>query len=99
MNGLNTMPDRLFTFTPRVLAAGVRAVARYLYKGSGLAASIILVTENRSTYLNLSLAALARQLLPYDLWEVIIADNASQDNITTVLDRYEKEKCLPIVRI
>ena len=59
-------------------------------RSPGIAASVVIPTRNRSTYLDLVLASLEQQLLPRRCWEVVIVDNASQDDTPAVLDRRDR---------
>lgn len=58
-------------------------------------ASIVIATRNQATYLDLDLASLECQLLPKKSWEVLVVDEASQDDTPAVLDAYKSR--LPLV--
>jgi len=61
-------------------------LARLLKRRNGVAASIIIVTRNQATYLEMTLASLERQLFPSVYWELVIVDDASEDNTVEVVN-------------
>lgn len=61
--------------------------------------SVIIATRDKATYLDLTLAALERQLFPEGAWEVVISNDASRDATTDVLSRYEDRKKIRVVRV
>ena len=79
------------------LNAAVRPLLRGLSRASGLAASVIMPTCNKATYLDLTLATLEHQVFPADLWELIVIDDASADTTPQVLGFYEERGRLPLV--
>ncbi len=66
---------------------------------TGIAASVVIATRDKATYLDLTLAALEHQIFPLNAWEVIVADDASRDGTADILGRYEKRGNLSIVRL
>jgi len=82
-----------------LMAASARLLTRGLCGHGGLAASVLIATRNRATYLDLTLAALERQSFPRDAWEVVVADAGSQDETGDVLDRYQQRRRLRIERL
>lgn len=72
-------------------------LANTLAKETGVAASVIIATRNKATYLDLTLAALERQIFPAGMWEVIVVDDASQDNTAPTLNKYAKRGALRLV--
>lgn len=50
---------------------------------AGTVVSVLILTRNRSSYLSLTIAALERQTLDRNHWEVIVLDNASHDDTHT----------------
>lgn len=78
--------------------AAVRALSNTLGGRGGLAASVVIATRNKATYLDLTLEALERQIFPSYAWEVIVMDDASDDNTSAVLDKFEKQRRLPVMR-
>jgi hypothetical protein len=77
---------------PRILRRTVASfalrpmVASLCVAFPGIAASVVIPTRNRSTYLELVLASLEQQLLPRRCWEAVIVDNASQSNSRILTD-------------
>ncbi len=71
-----------------IAVASAMPLANALAKGTGIAASVIIATRNKASYLDLTLASLERQLFPAEMWEVVVADDASQDDTTTILGKY-----------
>jgi GT2 family glycosyltransferase len=59
-------------------------------------ASIIMATQNKASYLELTLASLERQSVPRDAWELIVVDDASSDETPDVLTRIEASGRLPL---
>ena len=66
-------------------------------RATGIAASVIMPTCNRATYLDLTLAMLERQVFPGDLWELIVMDDASADATPQILTLYQERGRLPLV--
>ena len=79
------------------LRAGVRPLLRGMGHGTGLAASVIMPTCNKATYLDLTLATLECQVFPDDLWELIVVDDASADATPQILSLYQERGRLPLV--
>lgn len=80
---------RLMASTQRAIAvASAAPLANALAKDTGIAASVIIATRNRATYLDLTLAALEHQLFPTGMWEVVVVDDASQDDTALILNKY-----------
>jgi glycosyltransferase involved in cell wall biosynthesis len=82
-----------------VAAASVKPLANALAKRTGIAASVVIATRDKATYLDLTLAALERQIFPSDTWEVVVADDGSRDDTLNILDKYESRKILRLVRL
>lgn len=76
-----------------------RPLALNFAKGHGCAVSVVMVTRNRATYLDFSLARLERQTFPRDLWQVVVIDNASCDNTEEILDKYGRRNLLPMKHV
>lgn len=77
---------------------GIRMLATKLLKGKqGPALSVIVVTSDNASYLNLTLASLSCQKLPADCWELIVIENGSFDNTTDILNFYQEGGCLPLI--
>jgi len=75
--------------TQRLLTlAALGPLVKLLTARNGVAVSVIIATRNRATYLELALASLERQLFPSAHWEVVVADDASDDNTSQVLEEY-----------
>ncbi len=81
-----------------LMRATGRLVARFLQGRSELAASVVIATQDRATYLNLTLAALERQSFPEDAWEVVVGDSGSRDETAALLDRFESRGHLRMTR-
>jgi len=91
---------RLVTSAQRTIAiASNKPLAKALAKQTGIAASVIIATRDKATYLDLTLAALERQLFPEGAWEVVVSDDASRDATADVLSRYEDRKKIRVVRV
>lgn len=84
---------------PSLRALALRLALRPLLGPEGHAASVVIATWERCTYLDLTLASLERQTVPRDLWEVVVADNASRDDTPAVLERYASRLNLRTVRL
>ena len=76
--------------------AGLRPLLRGLSRDD-VAASVIMPTYNKATYLDLTLATLERQVFPSDLWELIVIDDAANDSTAQVLAFYQERGRLPLV--
>lgn len=72
-------------------------MARQLCGEAGLAASVVIVTRDRASYLEFTLAALERQTFPASAWEVIVVDDASLDDTRTVLESCQQRGRLQLV--
>ena len=79
------------------LNAAARPLLRGMSRASGIAASVIMPTCNKATYLDLTLATLEHQIFPADLWELIVIDDASADTTPQVLKFFEDRGRLPLV--
>ena len=82
------LPDGLTSLRRTVLCAAVRPLLRGMSRATGIAASVIMPTCNKATYLDLTLAALERQVFPDDLWELVVIDDASADATPQILTLY-----------
>lgn len=89
--------NSLISLRRAALSAAVRPLLRGLSHETGIAASIIMPTCNKATYLDLTLATLECQVFPNDLWELIVIDDASTDTTPQVLKFYEERGRLPLV--
>lgn len=74
----------------------MRPLIRSLTNQSDLAASIIMVTRNRCSYLDLALASIERQIFPLAHCEVVIADEESCDHTEEVVSDHKRNGCLKI---
>lgn len=83
----------------RTIGAFSSLALRRLAGKEGIAVSVLIATRNRATYLDLTLAALERQALPGGLWEVLVADDASQDDTADLLERYAASSRMGLRRI
>ena len=92
-----SLPDGLASLRRAALCAGVRPLLRGMSRPTGIAASVIMATCNKATYLDLTLAALEHQVLPADLWELIVVDDASADATPQILNFYGERGRLPLV--
>lgn len=90
-------PDGLASFRRTALCAGVRPLLREMSRATGIAASVIMPTCSKATYLDLTLATLERQVFPADLWELIVVDDASADATPQILSLYQERGRLPLV--
>lgn len=90
-------PNGLTSLGLAALSASVRPLLRGLSRTTGIAASVIMPTCNKATYLDLTLATLERQVFPSDLWELVVIDDASADTTPQVLKFYEERGRLPLV--
>ena len=87
----------LFPLRRSMNALGLRAIVRHLSRESGLAASVVIVTRDRASYLELTLAALERQRFPPDAWETIVVDDASLDDTRAVTESCQRRGRLQMV--
>lgn len=92
LNFISTTAQRFLT------TLSISSIAKVLGKDSGIAASVVIVTRNKATYLNLTLASLERQSFPSNAWEIVVVDDASADDTSEVLDKYEEQGRLHLVR-
>src|SRR5881398_2186848 len=60
--------------------------------------SVIIATRNRAGLLRDTLAALRRQQWPRERFEILVADNASADNTTAVVEAAAAAADSPVVR-
>ncbi len=79
-----------------IVCTSLRPIARNLASPAGIAASIIIVTRNKSTYLDLALSAIEKQTFPKTRFEVIIANLDSQDDTEDVIEKYKLNSKLDI---
>src|SRR5581483_9598761 len=79
----------------KFISVSLQMLIHQLSGDDGLAASTLLMTRNRVSYFDLTLTSLKCQVLPRKSWEVIVVDEASQDDTPAVLDSYESH--LPLV--
>jgi len=59
-------------------------------------ATVIMATRNKAQYLDLTLASLERQSVPSSCWEVVVTDDASEDNTVEILQRYADRNLIRI---
>src|SRR5258708_35328574 len=71
----------------KLASSAALRLLRVATAGRGLAASVVMVTRDRASYLELTLATLDKQTLPVHDWELIIVDRGSLVGTTDVLDR------------
>jgi len=74
----------------------MRPLIRSLTARSELAASVVIVTRNRCSYLDLTLASIERQVFPLAYCEVMVADEDSSDHTEEVISRHRQRGCLKI---
>ena len=88
---MNNYFKNLSRVAKRSLATvSAQPLAKQLCQNDQLAASVIITTRNKSTYLELTLASLERQIFPQDSWEVIVIDDASHDDTPDIIEKYQK---------
>lgn len=63
---------------------------RLVRRGRKLAVSVIVITRNRASYLDLTPPMLERQVVPAREWEVIVADERSVDSTSEVVNHYRR---------
>lgn len=91
--------DSLLDRTRRILAGGTSALLAHALAEGGLVASVVMATRNKASYLEYTLLTLERQTLSGKFWEVVIVDDASEDETPEVLTKYEKRGRLNMVRL
>lgn len=92
------MLNFISTTTQRFLRTlSITAIAKALSKDSGVAASVVTTTQDKASYLDLTLASLEHQIFPADAWKIVIVDEASADDTRAVLDKYgERGRLRPL---
>lgn len=91
--------DSFLDITRRILAGGTSALLANALAEGGVIASVVMATRNKASYLEYTLLTLERQTLSRKFWEVVIVDDASEDETPEVLTKYESRGRLNMVRL
>lgn len=94
----NFIKDLLNPLRSSISTLSSRSVSVLLAGRDGIAASVLVVTRNRSSFLNLTLAALEKQNFPASAWETIVINNASSDDTLGILKCYQQRDRFQLIK-